>query len=58
MIEANVCQKGNLVWMVVQTNSTSYTFTDEKTCKEKSNGLLYTVEKHGYTDPIKIPWPK
>jgi hypothetical protein len=58
LLEVNVCQKGILVWKVVQTNNTTYTFTDEKTCKEKSNGLLYTVEKHGYTDPIKIPWPK
>ena len=58
MIEAYVCQNGNLVWMAVQTNDTTYTFTDETTCKQKSNGLLYTVEKHGYTDPIKIPWPK
>jgi hypothetical protein len=58
MIEANVCQKGNLAWMAVATDETTYTFTDETTCKEKSSGFLYTVEKHGYTDPIKIPWPK
>ena len=57
MIEANVCQDGNLVWMAVATVETSYTFTDETTCSEKSNGLLYTVEKHGYTDPVPIPWP-
>ncbi len=57
MIEANVCQDGYLVWMAVATMETSYTFTDETTCAEKSNGLLYTVEKHGYTDPVPIPWP-
>ena len=57
MIEANVCQNGSLVWMAVATMDTSYTFTDETSCKEKSNGLLYTVEKHGYTDPVPIPWP-
>ena len=22
-----------------------------------SHGLLYGVEKHGYTQPIEIPWP-
>ena len=57
MIEANVCQHGYLVWVAVATMETSYTFTDETTCAEKSNGLLYTVEKHGYTNPVPIPWP-
>ncbi|OGN91320.1 MAG: hypothetical protein A2Y88_10185 [Chloroflexi bacterium RBG_13_48_10] len=57
MIEANVCQNGNLIWMAVATMENFYTFTDETTCPEASNGLLYTVEKHGYTDPVPIPWP-
>ena len=57
MIEANLCQNGNLVWLAVATMDTSYTFTDESTCSEASNGLLYTVEKHGYTEPVPIPWP-
>jgi hypothetical protein len=57
MIEANLCQNGNLVWMAVATMDTTVTFTDENTCPEASNGLLYTVEKHGYTDPVPIPWP-
>jgi hypothetical protein len=57
MIEANVCQNGNLVWMAVATMDTFYTFTDETSCSQASNGLLYTVEKHGYTDPVPIPWP-
>jgi hypothetical protein len=58
LIEANVCQKGNMVWMAVSTYETTFTFTDEMTCTEKSSGLLYTVDKHGYSDSIKIPWPK
>jgi hypothetical protein len=57
MIEANLCQNGNLVWMAVATITPTYTFTDETICSEASNGLLYTVEKHGYTDPVSIPWP-
>jgi hypothetical protein len=57
MIQANVCQNGYLMWMAVATMDTTYTFTDESTCSERSNGLLYTVEKHGYTDPVPIPWP-
>ena len=58
MIEANICQGGNLIWTAVASNDTTYTFTDETTCSEPSNGLLYTVEKHGYTDPVSIPWPR
>jgi hypothetical protein len=57
MIEVNVCQDGNLVWTTVATTETTYTFTDETSCDSPSHGLLYTVEKHGYTDPVKIPWP-
>ncbi len=57
MIEANVCQNGNLVWMAVATMNTTYTFTDETGCSHASNGLLYTVEKHGYAGPVPIPWP-
>ncbi len=57
MIEANLCQDGILIWMAVATMDSTYTFTDETTCSETSNGLLYTVEKHGYTDPVPIPWP-
>ena len=57
MIEANICQGGNYLFVVVATNNTSYEFTDEAGCSLPSNGLLYTVEKHGYTDPVKIPWP-
>ena len=58
MIEAYVCQNGNLIWMAVATYNTTFTFTDDTNCKDKSSGWLYTVEKHGYTDPIKIVWPK
>lgn len=58
MIEANICLNGTLIWMPVHTNGTTYTFTDDTNCKAKSNGILYTVEKHGYSDPIKIPWPR
>jgi hypothetical protein len=57
MIEANICQGGNLIWLAVATMDTSYTFNDETSCSSTSNGLLYTVEKHGYSDPVPIPWP-
>lgn len=57
LIEATVCQNGNLLFIAVHTDDTSYEFTDEKGCSGNSGGLLYTVEKHGYTDPVKISWP-
>ena len=57
LIEATVCQGGRLVTVTVQTNVPSYEFTDEQTCSGASGGKLYTVEKHGYTDPVPIPWP-
>jgi hypothetical protein len=57
LIEATVCQDGHLIFMAVSTNDTFYEFTDEPGCSQASNGLLYTVEKHGYTEPVTIPWP-
>jgi len=57
LIEATVCQNGNLIFAPVQTDDTSFTFTDEAGCSGSSGGLLYTVEKHGYTAPVEIPWP-
>lgn len=57
MIEAYICQDGRYIFVVVATNNTFYEFTDGKGCPLASSGLLYTVEKHGYTDPVPIPWP-
>ena len=39
------------------TFTTSYTVKDEAGCPAPSNGQLYTVEKHGYSQPVEIPWP-
>ena len=57
LIEATICQGGGLVSVAVHTDETSYEFTDEQGCSGESGGKLYTVEKHGYTDPVSIPWP-
>ncbi len=57
LIEATLCQGGNLVTVAVHTDNTYYEFTDERGCAMSSNGQIYTVEKHGYVDPIPIPWP-
>lgn len=57
LIEATVCQDGNLIPIAVQTDRTSYDFSDEQKCSGESSGRLYSVEKHGYSDPVEIPWP-
>jgi hypothetical protein len=56
-----VCQNGYPIWTPVSLPDqyhTEYTFTDEAGCSYPSGGKLYTVEKHGYPDPVVIPWPK
>jgi len=55
-----VCQGGYLIWhpaSLPTDNDTSYTVKDEAGCPAPSGGNLYTVEKHGYTRPVVIPWP-
>lgn len=58
-IEAWVCQNGAYLWWTVSfpdQYTTSYTVTDEPGCSNPSYGELYTVEKHGYSEPVRIPW--
>jgi hypothetical protein len=63
-IEAFVCQGGNYIWYTVgdgvltDYHHTTYTLTDEAGCAWPSQGKLFAVEKHGYTTPVVIPWPK
>jgi hypothetical protein len=56
LIEAYLCQNGGLVFQAFHTDGNSYTFQDDPGCGN-SSGLLYAVEKHGYTTPVQIPWP-
>lgn len=63
-IEAFVCQKGNLIWYTVgfgvlkDQTVTQASILDEPGCSEASYGTLYTVEKHGYSTGVEIPWPQ
>jgi hypothetical protein len=57
LIEASVCDNGRRIWTAVHTDGNTYEFTDSPGCSGESGGKLYTVEKHGYTDPVEIPWP-
>jgi hypothetical protein len=59
-IEAWVCQDGGYLWWTVSFSdqyTTSYTVKDEANCAVPSRGQIYTVEKHGYSEPAEIPWP-
>ncbi len=58
LLELMVCQDGAFFPLNVQTDAAEYTVKDEKNCAGESGGLLYTAEKHGYSDPVRIPWPK
>jgi hypothetical protein len=59
-IEAFVCQKTFLIWWTFSYPdqfTTSYTVKDEAGCASPSSGQIYVVEKHGYSQPVDIPWP-
>jgi len=59
-IEAWVCQESRYLWWTVSfpdQYTTSYTVTDQAGCPAASRGKIYTVEKHGYSEPVEIPWP-
>lgn len=55
-----VCQDGYLLWWPISfpdQHTTSYTIKDEAGCPAASGGVIYTVEKHGYSQPKTIAWP-
>lgn len=61
MLELFVCQGGYSIWWtaaIPDQYTTSYTVQDEPGCANPSGGVVYAVEKHGYTTPAKINnWP-
>ena len=58
LVEATVCQGGQLVFYPIAVDGTSVTVLDETSCEGESKAKLYAVEKHGYTDPVAVPWPE
>ena len=61
LLELFVCQDTIYMWWTdsyPDQNSTSYTVRDEAGCAQPSSGKLYTVEKHGFSEPAIIPWPE
>ena len=60
LLELFVCQDTFLLWWTdsyPDQYTTSYTVKDEAGCAQPSSGKLYTVEKHGFSQPAVIPWP-
>jgi hypothetical protein len=60
LLELFVCQDTIYKWWTdsyPDQDSTSYTVRDEEGCAQPSSGKLYTVEKHGFSEPAIIPWP-
>jgi hypothetical protein len=62
LVEAWVCHGGQLYlapvgYMGVNIANPAVIIPDEPGCSEPSNARLYTVEKHGYTQWIRVPWP-
>jgi hypothetical protein len=60
LLELFVCQNGAYLWWTdsyPDQFTTSYEVKDEAGCAQPSSGKLYTVEKHGFSEPVNIPWP-
>jgi len=60
LLELFVCQDTIYEWWTdsyPDQYTTSYTVKDEAGCAQPSSGKLYTVEKHGFSEPAVIPWP-
>jgi hypothetical protein len=61
LLELFVCQDTIYKWWTdsyPDQHSTSYEVRDEPGCSQPSSGKLYTVEKHGFSDPVEIAWPQ
>ena len=66
LIEAWLCQGGQQVFkpfgyvppIAQNTGTLGILVTDEAGCLVPSYARIYTVEKHGYTGYISIPWPQ
>ena len=59
-LELFVCQNGAYLWFtaaIADQYTTSYEVEDGPGCAAASRGVIYTVEKYGYTAPVQINWP-
>jgi hypothetical protein len=57
LAELWLCKDGNLTFTSVFAWQNNLLVEDEAGCSEPSSGVMYLVEKHGYSGPVTIPWP-
>jgi hypothetical protein len=57
LVEAWLCQDGQVSFNAIGTWETAITVKDEVGCAEASHARVYGVEKHGYTLWREVPWP-
>lgn len=58
VLAAWVCQNGNFVFRSTGAEEFSLFIRDEQNCTESSHGLILGAEKHGYTMPVVVDWPR
>jgi hypothetical protein len=58
LLEIWVCRAGQLLFTPIHVDVPPAYVFDEAGCSIASNGRLYTAEKHGYTQWVRIPWPE
>lgn len=57
LIELWLCQGGAYFWTAFHTENNDLYVTDEPGCLLPSSALVYIAEKHGYSEPVQVPWP-
>lgn len=57
LIEAWVCKDRQVLFTPIHVNMPPAYVDDEAGCSQPSSARLYTAEKHGYTQWVRVPWP-
>lgn len=57
IVEAVVCQAGQMVFIPAGTYQTALEIIDEPGCSSRSYATFIAAEKHGYTRRVSVPWP-
>ncbi len=58
IVEAWVCRSDELVFEPVGSYYNQIKIVDEAGCDQPSRARLLAAEKHGYTRPVQIDWPR
>lgn len=57
IVEAWVCQGGQMVFVPAGAYQAAVKITDEPGCASPSHAWFVAAEKHGYTRRVAVPWP-